>query len=119
MLQDLLNGHFTLEAISSVSVQITIVAILTQFIKNILETKGIPDCWFPIVGIGVGIVTQVIVFIGIYGLTSDNVILSLFHGTVYGAATCGTYDVGAAISAITSILTGKRNQGNKTRDEGK
>ena len=103
MLQDLLNGYFTVEAISSVAVQIVIVTILTQLLKNIVKGK-VRDCWFPVLGIAVGIVTQLIIFLGICEIDRYNFIQALFHGTLFGVIGCGTYDIGDAIDTITSQL---------------
>ena len=103
MLQDLLNGYFTVEAISSVAVQIVIVTILTQLLKNIVKGK-VRDCWFPVLGIAVGIVTQLIIFLGICEIDRYNFTQALFHGTLFGVIGCGTYDIGDAIDTITSQL---------------
>lgn len=101
MLQDLLNGRFTVEAIGSVTVQIVMVTILTQLLKNIVQDK-VRDCWFPVLGIAVGIVTQMIIFLGIYEIDRYNFTQALFHGTLFGVIGCGTYDISDAIDTITS-----------------
>lgn len=118
MLQDLLNGRFTVEAISSVAVQIVIVTILTQLIKNIVQDK-VRDCWFPVIGIAVGIGTQMIIFLGIDGIDRYNIILALFHGTAYGVIGCGTYDISDAIDTITSrfsLLGRKKDTQNRLEE---
>lgn len=101
MLQDLLNGYFTAEAISSASVQIMVVAIITQYIKNFLRESKVDDKWFPFVGIAVGIVTQLIIFFGIYEITRVNLILALFHGFLYGSLGLAAFDISKAIKQVT------------------
>lgn len=101
MLQDLLNGYFTPEAISSASVQIMIVAIITQYIKNFLQASKIDDKWFPFVGIAVGIVTQLIFFFGMYEITRVNLLLALFHGVLYGSLGLASFDIAKAIKQVT------------------
>lgn len=101
MLQDLLNGYFTAEAISSASVQIMIVAIITQYIKNFLQASKVDDKWFPFVGIAVGIVTQLIFFFGMYEITRVNLLLALFHGVLYGSLGLAAFDVAKAIKQVT------------------
>lgn len=101
MLQDLLNGYFTVEAISSASVQIMIVAIITQYIKNFLQASKVDDKWFPLVGVAVGIVTQLIIFFGIYEITRVNLILALFHGFLYGSLGLASFDIAKAIKQVT------------------
>ena len=67
--------------------------------------KGkVRDCWFPVLGIAVGIVTQLIIFLGICEIDRYNFIQALFHGTLFGVIGCGTYDIGDAIDTITSQL---------------
>ena len=101
MLQDLLNGYFTAEAISSASVQIMIVAIITQYIKNFLQASKVDDKWFPFVGIAVGIVTQLIFFFGMYEITRVNLLLALFHGVLYGSLGLASFDIAKAIKQVT------------------
>ncbi len=101
MLQDLLNGYFTPEAISSASVQIMIVAIITQYIKNFLQASKVDDKWFPFVGIAVGIVTQLIFFFGMYEITRVNLLLALFHGVLYGSLGLASFDIAKAIKQVT------------------
>lgn len=101
MLQDLLNGSFTAEAISSASVQIMIVAIITQYIKNFLQASKINNKWFPFVGIAVGIVTQLIIFFGMYEITRVNLTLALFHGFLYGSLGLASFDIAKAIKQVT------------------
>ena len=101
MLQELLNGSFTAEAISSASVQIIIVALITQYIKNFLQACKVDNKWFPFVGIAVGIVTQLIIFFGIYEITRVNLILALFHGFLYGSLGLASFDIAKAIKQIT------------------
>ena len=101
MLQDLLNGYFTAEAISSASVQIMVVAIITQYIKNFLQASKVDDKWFPFIGIAVGIVTQLIIFFGIYEITRVNLILALFHGFLYGSLGLAAFDISKAIKQVT------------------
>lgn len=101
MLQDLLNGYFTVEAISSASVQIMIVAIITQYIKNFLQASKVDNKWFPLVGVAVGIVTQLIIFFGIYEITRVNLILALFHGFLYGSLGLASFDIAKAIKQVT------------------
>lgn len=101
MLQDLLNGYFTAEAISSASVQIMVVAIITQYIKNFLRASKVDDKWFPLVGIAVGIVTQLIFFFGMYEITRVNLLLALFHGVLYGSLGLASFDIAKAIKQVT------------------
>lgn len=101
MLQDLLNGYFTAEAISSASVQIMVVAIITQYIKNFLQASKVDDKWFPFVGIAVGIVTQLIFFFGMYEITRVNLLLALFHGVLYGSLGLASFDIAKAIKQVT------------------
>lgn len=118
MLQDLLNGRFTVEAISSVTVQIVMVTILTQLLKNIVQDK-VRDCWFPVLGIAVGIVTQMIIFLGICEIDRYNFTQALFHGTLFGVIGCGTYDISDAIDTITSrfsLLGRKKDTQNKLEE---
>lgn len=101
MFQDLLNGYFTVESISSASTQIFIVALLTQYIKSFLQASNVKDKWFPIVGLAVGEVTQVLLFFALQGITLDSFCLGSFHGLFYGSLGIAAFDISKAIKEVT------------------
>ena len=101
MFQDLLNGYFTVESISGASTQIFIVALLTQYIKSFLQASNVKDKWFPIVGLAVGVVTQVLLFFALQGITLDSFCLGSFHGLFYGSLGIAAFDISKAIKEVT------------------
>lgn len=101
MFQDLLNGYFTVESISGASTQIFIVALLTQYIKSFLQASNVKDKWFPIVGLTVGVVTQVLLFFALQGITLDSFCLGSFHGLFYGSLGIAAFDISKAIKEVT------------------
>lgn len=101
MFQDLLNGYFTAESISGASTQIFIVALLTQYIKSFLQASNVKDKWFPIVGLVVGEVTQVLLFFALQGITLDSFCLGSFHGLFYGSLGIAAFDISKAIKEVT------------------
>lgn len=101
MLQDLLNGYFTVESISGASTQIFIVALLTQYIKSFLQASNVKDKWFPFVGLVVGEVTQVLLFFALQGITLDSFCLGSFNGLFYGSLGIAAFDISKAIKEVT------------------
>ena len=47
------------------------------------------------------IVTQLIIFFGIYEITRVNLILALFHGFLYGSLGLASFDIAKAIKQVT------------------
>lgn len=114
MFQDLLNGYFTVESISGASTQIFIVALLTQYIKSFLQASNVKDKWFPIVGLAVGVVTQVLLFFALQGITLDSFCLGSFHGLFYGSLGIAAFDISKAIKEVT-LPKGMQNNLEETK----
>ena len=76
----------------NVTVQIVIVAALTQIVKNIIIRYNLDTVWCAPAAIVVGIVTQLIIAVLSDTVTPSSILSGLQYGTLFGLASNGTVD---------------------------
>lgn len=101
MLTDLSDMSSFVEDIGQESTQLLIVLALSQIVKNFLKKRNVDESWFPITAIGVGIFTQLILFLLSNGVTPQSLLMGLFYGTRFGLLSNGSYDNGKALNKLT------------------
>lgn len=103
----------SVDEMSSAIVQIAIITALTQVAKGLLEGWNVNERWFPVAGLVIGNVTQLILIWGTVGVDKVNIVTALVHGTVFGLLSCGTFD------NLKAIFPGINDNGSDNKEQDK